>query len=170
MPALSGFERQGEPSFERLKAQLSYHRDLWARFAWDQRLHIGWASSETPPFELPSLGGAESLRGFRSDTVLGEELWSSQSELWTPITPSRVENRSRLLKLMSQLRLAIFVDVGDVDQASLGDDGLRAGAGLGLRYRRPPLTLALDWGYGFESPLSSERESKIYLSFRRLVP
>ena len=165
-----GFERDDAPSFERLEAQLSYHRDLWGRFAWDQRLHLGWASGETPSFELPSLGGAESLRGFRSDTVLGEDLWSLQTEVWAPITPSRMANRSRLLELMSQLRLAIFVDVGDVDQASLGEDGLRAGAGLGLRYRRPPVTLALDWGYGFESPLSSERESKIYLSFRRLLP
>ena len=40
------------------------------------------AAGDPPIFELPSLGGADTVRGFRADDAIGRRLWSSQNELW----------------------------------------------------------------------------------------
>ncbi len=155
-----------EPRFETFKLEGGYHRLLPRRAELDLRAHFGAASDRTPIFEQPSLGGAESLRGFRADAAIGCLTWSLQNEIWLPVTRAGA-GAGRLMRMLSQLRLAIFVDAGGVERSSEAPDGTRAGAGAGLRMDLGAAVMALDWGYGFETPVAEERESKIYFSFRR---
>jgi len=135
-------------TYTRLNALAAYHVSITGPIESDLRLHGVVASDETPLFELPSLGGEETTRGFRADQVFGRQLWSAQSELWLPLAP--IPDASTFVaNLVRNLRLAGFYDVGGIDPVSGSPGGLRQGVGAGLRLRYQGVVFALDVAHGF---------------------
>jgi Omp85 superfamily domain len=110
------------------------------------------ALGNAPIFELPSLGGADSVRGFRADDAIGRRLWSAQSELWRPIPR------------ITPLKIAAFFDLGGAYQTTGSYDGLRAGVGLGPRLDFRVAVLKLDWGYGFGQAATGGSRGKFYFN------
>ena len=78
-------------------------------------------SRQTPIFLLPSLGGADTVRGFRQDAALGRKLWAVQTEFWAPVpttvTPRDGDSVREFLR--KNVRLAAFVDFGGIYDTSL---------------------------------------------------
>jgi hypothetical protein len=105
-----------------------------------------------PIFELPSLGGADTVRGFRADDAIGRRLWSVQSELWhtTPWVQS--------------LKLATFFDLGGAYQTTGSCAGLRAGLGFGPRLDLRVAVLKFDWAYGFGQAATGGSRGKFYFN------
>ena len=120
----------------------------------------------TPIFELPSLGGTDTVRGFRTDDAVGQRLWSVQSELWRPIpalNPSHFSN-PQIQTVLEALRLSPFFDLGGAYQTTASRPGLRAGVGLGLRLDLQVAVLKFDWAYGFGDAASGGSRGKFYFS------
>lgn len=109
---------------------------------------------DAPIFELPSFGGANTVRGFRADDAIGRRLWSSQNELWHAIT-------SR----WPMLKVATFGDVGGAYQTAGSSPGLRAGVGAGLRLDLRLAIVKLDWAYGFGEAATGGSRGKFYFNF-----
>jgi surface antigen Omp85-like protein len=121
------------------------------------------SDAATPLFELPSLGGTESLRGFRADDFVARRIWSVQPELWFQLFGSG--------RWARMLRPAAFIDVGGaygITHAAAADtksykDGIRAGPGVGLRFIQGPMALKLDWSYGLGHAGSSRGHGRFYV-------
>jgi hemolysin activation/secretion protein len=131
-----------------LNGLATYHLSVAGPVETDLRLHGAVASDDTPLFELPSLGGEDTTRGFRGDQVFGQHLWSAQSELWLPL-PVAPSSSTFLANLVRNLRIAGFYDVGGIDALPGSPGGLRQGAGVGLRLRYQGVVFALDVAHGF---------------------
>ncbi len=109
-------------------------------------------------FELPSLGGADTVRGFRADDAIGRRLWSTQSELWHGLP------RWPLLKIAS------FADVGGAYQTTGSYPGLREGLGTGLRLDLHLAVLKFDWAYGFGQAATGGSRGKFYFTVALNTP
>jgi hypothetical protein len=134
------------------------------------------ASSRTPIYELPSLGGSDSLRGFRADLALGRKRWSIQPELWAPI-PGSVHGEGAVRKfLRKQFRLAAFFDAGAVSDTGLASTpaaatigalgsqpGFRRGPGAGIRLLQGAVAVKIDWAYGLGAGLAHTGRSQFYI-------
>jgi hypothetical protein len=139
------------------------------------------ASKLTPVFELPSLGGGDSVRGFQMDDALGRKMWSLQSEIWTPLpfTLDATEGSAVRWFLRRNVRAAAFFDAGAVSDTSLtrspglsvvsvsSEPGLRKGTGAGIRFVQGPIALKLDWAYGFGRGVFGEGHGRFYLGVSR---
>jgi hypothetical protein len=110
------------------------------------------AAGNPPIFELPSLGGADTVRGFRADDAIGRRLWSTQSELWHGLP------RWRLLKI------AAFMDAGGAYQTTGSYPGLREGLGTGLRLDLRVAVVKFDWAYGFGQAATGGSRGKFYIN------
>jgi hypothetical protein len=110
------------------------------------------AVGNPPIFELPSLGGADTVRGFRADDAIGRRLWSLQSELW------------RGLPRWQLLKIATFVDLGGAYQTTGSYPGLREGLGTGLRLDLRVAVLKFDWAYGFGQAATGGSRGKFYFN------
>jgi hypothetical protein len=110
------------------------------------------AVGNPPIFELPSLGGADTVRGFRADDAIGRRLWSLQSELWHGLP------RWPLLKI------ATFVDLGGAYQTAGSYPGLREGLGTGLRLDLRVAVVKFDWAYGFGQAATGGSRGKFYFN------
>ncbi len=110
------------------------------------------AVGDPPLFELPSFGGADTVRGFRADDAIGRRLWSSQNELWHGLP------RWPLLKI------ATFFDVGGAYQTTGSYAGLREGQGAGLRLDLRVAVLKFDWAYGFGQAATGGSRGKFYFN------
>jgi hypothetical protein len=146
------------------------HQRVWDRelVSLDIAGHFRNASSGVPIYELPSMGGSESLRGFRQDDLLARRLWSVQSELWIPVpyTVSALPGGSGAASvrrfLRQNIRIAIFADAGGAygfpqsvpsyfltgTAAATVGAGTRWAPGVGIRFIRGNFALKLDWAYG----------------------
>jgi hypothetical protein len=111
------------------------------------------AVGDAPIFELPSLGGADTVRGFRADDAIGRRLWSSQNELWLRPFPR-----------LSPLKIATFCDLGGAYQTTGSSAGLRAGPGTGLRIDLRVVVLKFDWAYGFGQAATGGSRGKFYFN------
>jgi hypothetical protein len=111
------------------------------------------AVGDAPIFELPSLGGADTVRGFRADDAIGRRLWSSQNELWWHVTPR-----------LPPLKIATFLDLGGAYQTIGSYAGLRAGPGTGLRLDLRVAVLKFDWAYGFGQAATGGSRGKFYFN------
>jgi hypothetical protein len=146
----------------------NYHQ-LFGAVAADITGHLKSATRDTPLIELPSFGGAEVVRGFRSDDAVGRRVWSLQNELWVPL-PSIGAAPTQIQGILSQLRLAPFFDFGGAYQTIASAPGLRAGPGLGLRYEMNKIIVKLDWAYGFGDAATPGRRGKFYFTFISNLP
>jgi hypothetical protein len=123
-------------AFPSAKVAVSAHRELPSWFAADFRGRFEWAGSATPWFELPSLGGPESVRGVRVDEAVGHRLWSMQPEFWAPLPITSGWAR--------RVKLATFADAGAAYSAVQSVAGLRFAPGFGVRIIFHPVVLQLD--------------------------
>jgi len=110
------------------------------------------AVGNAPLFELPSFGGADTVRGFRADDAVGRRLWSAQSELW------------HVLPRWRALKIATFLDLGGAYQTVGSSPGQRAGLGLGLRLDMRVAVLKFDWAYGFGDAATGGSRGKFYFT------
>jgi hemolysin activation/secretion protein len=127
------------------------------------RSDLQFADRPLVALEQFSLGGIDSVRGYRQDTLLTDNglLFSAEARL--PIL--------RVRRIDSLLQLTPFVDVGTAWNRSGRPDpdpGTLAGIGLGLRWQtRDRLTARLEWGIPLVSIESSKRswqENGVYFS------
>jgi hypothetical protein len=148
----------GSSDFIRLGVDATLHGRLRSGVEFDLRSLDGTIDRDAPSFELWSLGGSNTVRGFRDDAFLGRDMASLQSELWLPFarptlawTPGGPDElpppRPRLLQA---LKAAVFIDGGLVSGTLDGRSPAIAGAGVGLRFAIPrnPLVIRLDYGWG----------------------
>jgi hypothetical protein len=156
----------------------NYHQQA-GRIAGDFTAHFKEASSATPIFELPSFGGSDVLRGFRTDDAIGRRYLTLQSELWLPIPglpaqPAAGAQRGGLASILSKLRLAPFADVGGAWQTLASLPAVREGAGLGLRLDMTAgmnhVVFRLDWAYGFGAAATGGSRGKFYFSLVNTLP
>ena len=102
------------------------------------RLQGGVSTGVPPILDQYTVGGADSLRGYRQDRFPGENMLIWNNELRIPFNDA--------------LDLVAFIDLGDAwggDVAkALGDEAfkLRFGYGAGLRVQTPIGPIRLDWG------------------------
>jgi hypothetical protein len=135
----------GAAHFARFQLGTRYHQLVAGPIEAESRFEWRRASDSTPVFEQPSLGGMESVRGFRADERIGLHLWSWQNELWFPIARNLGQSKWRDF-IVRNVRLAGLYDVGRADAP---DDLTRYGAGAGLRIRYQGVIIEADWAYGF---------------------
>jgi hypothetical protein len=159
-----------EPKYARLQLTGNYHQKLPRLFELDFSGRLEMASRATPLFELPSLGGAECLRGFRVDDALGRRLWSLQNELWVPVPGTGESNGGVNQFLRRSVRLAGFIDVGGVYQTTGTTSGARAGPGAGLRLIYNPVVLKLDWAYGLGDGARGTGRGRFYFTVSTNLP
>ncbi len=143
-----------EDSFRRFQLSVVYHQSLSGPLEFESRLQARIASTATPVFELPSLGGADSVRGFRSDESLARRLWAVQNEIWCPVMRGGAPSKFRDF-VRRDVRLAWLYDLGGTelpaDGLPVSPSGFRHGTGLGLRVKYQGVVLEVDWAYGFGS-------------------
>jgi len=166
-----GLALSGDPSFARFDVVGDAHVQFNRGYAFDFSASFRRASSATPVFELPSLGGPESVRGFQADDAIGRGIWSAQNEFWMPIPfLTNVKGGSGDF-FRKMVRLALFADVAGVQDASSGSlDGTRAGAGMGGRLQFGAVILKGDFAYGFGPQTISGSRGKFYFSVKTNLP
>lgn len=151
-PALRiGLPMSGEPAFTRFAVGTQYHQSVAGPLEAESRFELRHATDRTPVFELPSLGGMESVRGFRTDERVGHTLWAWQNELWLPVLRGGAPSAFRDF-VRRNVRLAGLYDLGRVTAPAAGvvdPAGFRHGAGIGLRIRYQGVVIETDWARGF---------------------
>jgi len=172
VPAMRwGLALSGEPSFTRFDMVGDAHLQLGLGYAFDSSGSFRRASAATPVFELPSLGGPESVRGFQSDDAIGRGIWSAQNEFWMPIpflTDLEGGDGDFFRKMV---RLALFADVaGVLDPVAGSLEGARAGTGVGGRLQFGAVILKGDFAYGFGPQTISGSRGKFYFSVKTNLP
>jgi Omp85 superfamily domain len=165
-----GFNLPGESRFNKWLTTGNIHQLLPGRFEIDISGRIELASHATPVFELPTLGGADVLRGFRHDDGLGRKLWSLQNELWVPLPIGDETSQGIKAMLREKVKLAPFVDVGGLYKAVNTTSGVRKGTGLGLRLIYNPIIFKIDYAYGFGPAATVGSRGKFYFSVGSNLP
>jgi hemolysin activation/secretion protein len=124
----------------------------------------GHTTSEAPQFEWLSLGGAESVRGFRRDDVLARTLLTLQPEVWVAVPGTTSSTSGAALYLRQHAHIALFTDVGAA-WSTLGDlSGVKAGPGLGLRISQGPAVIKFDWARPFGSAATRAPHGRFYFN------
>jgi hypothetical protein len=157
----------GDRSFVRAGIDSGLHGRFPRGVEFDLHLVGGTLDRGVPVYELWSLGGAGTLRGFREDSFLGRRLVALQSEIWIPLAgmsaADGLSHRRREgfegrpgaeTRAGRHLKAALFLDAGRVSRGPAGEDETAAGAGVGLRWLLPRqrLLCRLDYGWGFGAP------------------
>jgi hemolysin activation/secretion protein len=140
-------------------------------------VHFRDAFGNVPVYDLPSLGGGDSLRGFRADDVLARRFWSEQPEVWFPV-PGTLNGSGTVKKFLEQsIRMAVFIDAAGASGTPTAipayfltgvspvnvSDGMRWGPGAGIRFIRGNFALKLDWAYGRGQGQSGSGHGRAYL-------
>jgi hypothetical protein len=163
LPSLElSFDLGNGAPFVRPGLQAYLHSRWRSGFETDLHLSGGGLDRPVPEFELFSLGGPTTVRGFQPDTFLGRGIAALQAELWIPfarplearaVGPAESEDPSaapHVPRFIHDFKAAVFVDGGEVWQSpGVGRDGL-VGAGVGVRLAIPgePLVVRIDYGWG----------------------
>ena len=163
LPSLEmSFDLGNGAPFVRPGLQVYLHSRWRSGFESDLHLSAGGLDRPVPEFELFSLGGPTTVRGFQPDTFLGRGIAALQAELWIPfarplearaVGSAESEDPSaapHVPRFIHDFKAAVFVDGGEVWQSpGVGRDGL-AGAGVGVRLVIPgePLVVRIDYGWG----------------------
>jgi hypothetical protein len=164
IPALeASFDLGDGVPYLRPAIQFTAHGSFRTGIEYELRLGGGGIDRPVPQFQLFTLGGSTTVRGFKEDTFLGRGIAYLQSELWIPFVrplegrpvgaaeaadPSRAPFESRLARA---LKGAVFVDGGRVWQSPGLEQETISGAGVGLRLVVPgePLVVRIDYAWGF---------------------
>ena len=159
-----------EPRYNKLVLTGNFHQTLPSRYELDFSGRVETASKATPRFKLPSLGGAEVVRGFRRDAGLGRKLWSLQNEVWIPLPLGNDLEKGIKAMLRENLKLAPFFDVGGLYDPVNTTAGIRSGVGVGLRFIYSPVIFKIDYGYGFGDAVNGGSRGKFYFSLGSNLP
>jgi hemolysin activation/secretion protein len=153
------------PAWIRPDLEVAWHARLGGGFEGDVRFHGGVFDRPVPEYELYSLGGVSTVRGYREDTWIGRGMLVAQAEMWIPfarplearpVEPGRADDPSAVPfepRYARRLKAAVFFDAGTAFDTTAGTRETLAGAGLGLRFVVPdqPLVIRLDYGWGLGS-------------------
>jgi len=112
-----------------------------------------------PPFRTPD----------EIDDGLGRQVWALQNELWIPL-PLSEESAGLKAMLREKVKLAAFVDVGGIGDATDVEPGTRVGTGLGLRLIYNPIVFKIDYGYGFGDKATGGSRGKFYFGIISNLP
>jgi hypothetical protein len=164
-----------EPAYAvaRLDAEMwqAYRHGFGSYFA----AHGSMASAATPIFEAPSLGGADTVRGFRPDDAIGLRQWAVQSEVRIPL-PVAQDGAGQsaglsLGSMLRQIKLAPLFDAGGAYRTMSSAEGVRAGAGLGARLKLSFLEFGVDWAYAVVGTAATGgSRGKFYFSMKTILP
>ncbi|HET8948507.1 MAG TPA: BamA/TamA family outer membrane protein [Candidatus Polarisedimenticolia bacterium] len=164
IPALElSFDAGNGAPYVRPALQFTAHGRFRTGIEYELRLGGGGIDRPVPQFQLFTLGGSTTVRGYKEDTFLGRGIAYLQSELWIPVVrplegrpvspeeaadPTRVPFESRLARA---IKGAVFVDGGEVWQSPGLERESISGAGVGLRLVVPgePLVVRIDYAWGF---------------------
>jgi hypothetical protein len=164
IPALEASFNLGDGiPYLRPALQFTAHGRFRSGFEYELRLGGGGIDRPVPQFQLFTLGGSGTVRGFQEDTFLGRGIAYLQSELWIPFVrplegrkvgeeeiadPTQAPFVSRLARAVKG---AVFVDGGGAWQSPLLGRVSVAGAGVGVRLVVPgePLVVRIDYAWGF---------------------
>jgi outer membrane translocation and assembly module TamA len=80
----------------------------------------------------------------------------------------RAESFGEYLK--RNVRIAAFLDLGNIYETTFSESGMRAGPGLGLRIIRFPVVIKLDWAYGLGRGISGAGHGRFYFSLTSNLP
>jgi hypothetical protein len=151
-------------SYARYGVGLAFHQLTRGTVEFDLSATAGHTTGDTPLFEWLSLGGPESVRGFRRDDVVARTLWNVQPEVWVPVPWTASATAGPGLFLRRNARIALFTDVGAA-WTTLGDfSGFKAGPGLGLRVTQGPAVLKLDWARPLGTAVTSAPWGRFYFT------
>jgi hemolysin activation/secretion protein len=153
-----------DSNFLAWRGQGQYVRSLAPDTLFLFRTDIQLADRPLVPLEQFSIGGIDSVRGYRQDLLLADNGIFASAELRIPIL--------RLREINSLLQIAPFIEVGkawNTDGRATGSDfDTLASAGFGMRWQtRDRLTARFDWGIPFMSVGGEKRslqENGLYFS------
>ena len=153
----------GERKFIRPSLEATLQRRIMSGIDLHFHLVAGSIDRPVPSFELWSLGGVETVRGFKEDTLLGRHRVALQSEIWFPFVrtlnerpvvaeqvPSDLGATPLQPRAAGLLRMAVFVDGGYMSGTATGHNESLLGAGIGIRFiiPRQPIVVRFDYGWG----------------------
>ena len=171
--------RGGEVTFVRPGLESMLH--IRSRSGVEINLHAvgGTIDREVPSFELWSLGGPTTVRGFKEDSFLGRNLAAFQTEIWLPFVrplaatappegepwdAARAPYEPRAARLF---KWALFADAGYLSGTTAGTTESIAGAGVGIRFLVPhhPFVVKVDYGWGLGAR-GGEAFPYVWLAYR----
>ena len=154
--------RGGERTFVRPGLDATLHAHFPSGI--ETHLHAvgGTIDRHVPSFEQWSLGGANTVRGFREDSFLGRSLAAVQAEIWFPFLrqgpiapppegqPWDRRNAPFEPPAARLFKWALFADGGYLSGTTVGGTAEIAGVGIGLRFLVPhhPFVVKVDYGRG----------------------
>ena len=101
------------------------------------RMTVGYATGDMPDSQRFTVGGADTLRGYKDDEYKGNKLFSASVEYRFP--------------MMSKLEGVVFTDIGNAWTGSgYSLSSLKKSFGAGVRFNSPLGPIKLDYGKGDE--------------------
>ncbi|MBD1805368.1 BamA/TamA family outer membrane protein [Microcoleus sp. FACHB-SPT15] len=142
-------------------------RGQWVRRLGDDTLlllrgELQLADRPLVPLQQFGIGGQETIRGYRQDTLLTDNGWLAGVELRLPIL--------RIPEVDGVLQLAPFLEVGrgwNSGDSTDPENSVLASTGIGLLWRQDNLSARLDWGIpltSFSSSGETLQENGIHFS------
>jgi outer membrane protein insertion porin family len=138
----------GDNYYIRYLGEASLHFPLWWKLVFSLHGLIGYETSydghEIPVEELFTVGGAQTVRGFKRDSigpVVDGQVIGGNKEL--------VFNAELHFPIIEPLTGLIFFDTGGAfaDDQNYELNQMRMGAGVGIRFFTPMGPIRLDWGH-----------------------
>lgn len=154
----------GDRVFVRPSLDSIFHTRHLSGIETDLHLFAGSIDRDVPTYELWTLGGGRSVRGYPEDFRLGRHVAALQGEIWFPIlpdpeaaaarSPTRPDSVPYSPPAARMFKAAVFADGGVMNGTADGVNEAIAGAGVGLRilFPRQPLVIRLDYGRGLVGP------------------
>jgi outer membrane protein insertion porin family len=138
----------GDNQFVKLVGSLSHFQPIWFDHILAGRVEAGyltgWGGQESPLFERFFLGGPNTLRGWKFRQISPVDSSGQQ----TGGNSEVLGNLEYIIPLPFNLRLAFFVDVGNVYGFStpFNITNLKADVGAGIRWVSPFGPIRVDYG------------------------
>lgn len=133
----------GGAAIGRVKTEARGYLGLLGSSVLSLRAQYWKADAPLPPYEQWMLGGASTLRGYRTGAYVGDTLLATSAEVRVPLTSP--------LKI-GKAGVSVFFDSGTVAPygARLSDQRMRSGAGVGFFVIATIFQLNLDIAKGFD--------------------
>lgn len=127
-------------------------------------------SNYVPIYERFFAGGANTIRGYRERRIGPRDSGSGQPVGGTAIALANAEATFPLYEKV--LKGAVFFDAGDVWNIKkidnvYYDNGLKYGAGIGVRVKTPIGPLKLDYGWPIVDNFEDDKQGEFYFSMSR---